>query len=140
MAALVVAVGNTLRGDDGVAHRVADLLGVRPGLDVKRVQQLTPELAEEMAHAATIVFVDADVESRSAWLEPVPAAPQRGPITHTMTPNELVMLAGRLYGFQGEAYLCHVPAEDFTPGGGLTPLAEAGARSAMEKVAELLKL
>ncbi|MBZ5590992.1 MAG: hydrogenase maturation protease [Acidobacteriia bacterium] len=140
MAALVVAVGNTLRGDDGVAHRVADLLGARPEVDVRRVHQLTPELAEEMAHATTVVFVDADVEASAVRLERLTPNAQRAPITHTMTPNELVMLAERLYGFQGAAYLCRVPAEDFAAGGALTPVAEAGARAAARKVAELLNL
>ncbi|HVP45612.1 MAG TPA: hydrogenase maturation protease [Bryobacteraceae bacterium] len=140
MAALVVAVGNTLRGDDGVAHRVADLLGAHAGVDLLRVHQLTPELAEEIGRAGVVVFVDADMEASAARLERVTETPQRAPITHMMTPNELVMLAGRLYGFQGEAYLCHVPAEDFTPGSALTPVAEAGARAAVRKVAELLNL
>lgn len=138
MHALVVAVGNTLRGDDGVGHRVADLLGARPGVEVTRVHQLMPELAEEMARATTVVFVDADVEASAAWLERVTPKAQHTPITHTMTPNELVMLAGRLYGFQGAAYLCHVPAEDFTPGGALTAAAEAGAHAAVDMLPILL--
>ena len=138
MAALVVAVGNTLRGDDGVAHRVADLLGAHPGVEVRRVHQLTPELAEEMARATTVVFVDADVQASAACLERLTATPQSAPITHTMTPNAVVMLATRLYGFQGEAYLCHVPAQDFTAGGPLTPVAEVGARAATKKILDLL--
>lgn len=138
MAALVVAVGNTLRGDDGVAHRVADLLGAHPGVEVRRVHQLTPELAEEMARATTVVFVDADVQASAACLERLTATPQSAPITHTMTPNAVVMLATRLYEFQGEAFLCHVPAQDFTAGGPLTPVAEAGARAATKKILDLL--
>ena len=138
MAALVIALGNTLRGDDGVAHRVADLLGLRPGVEVRRVQQLTPELAEEIARAATVVFVDADAEARAACLEPLSAKAQPAPITHTMTPNELIMLAGRLYGFRGEAYVCRVPAKDFAAGSALTHVAEASARTAAQKILDLL--
>jgi hydrogenase maturation protease len=138
MAALVVAVGNMLRGDDGVAHRVADLLDLHPGVGVRRVHQLTPELAEEIARSPTVVFVDADMETRATWLEHLTVKRQPAPITHIMTANQLILLAERLYGFRGEAYMCHVPAEDFAAGGGLTHVAEAGARAAARKILDLL--
>jgi hydrogenase maturation protease len=135
---VVLAIGNTLRGDDGVANYVADLLGVRTGLDVRRVHQLTPELAEEMAHATAVVFVDADPGAAEARLERLVPKPQRSPFTHTVTPGELVMLAEQLYGFQGVGYLCHVPAENFTEGDSLSEVAEAGARVAAQCVLALL--
>jgi hydrogenase maturation protease len=136
--AVVLAIGNTLRGDDGVADHVADLLGARADLDVRRVHQLTPELAEEMARATAVVFVDADPGVAEARLERLVPVPQRSPLTHSVTPGELVMLAEQLYGFQGVAYLCHVPAENFTAGDSLSEVAEAGARAAAECVLALL--
>lgn len=94
---------------------------------------------EEIARAPTVVFVDADVETRTARLERLTAKAQpAAPITHTMTPNQLIMLAERRYGFRAEAYLCRVPAEDFAAGGGLTHVAEAGARAAAQKILDLL--
>jgi hydrogenase maturation protease len=135
---VVLAIGNTLRGDDGAASHVADLLGARSGMDVQRVHQLTPELAEEIAHASAVVFVDADPGAAEARLERLVPAPQRSPLTHSVTPGELVILAERLYGFQGVAYVCHVPAENFTEGGSLSEVAEAGARAAVECVLALL--
>jgi hydrogenase maturation protease len=135
---VVLAIGNTLRGDDGVADHVADLLGARSGVDVRRVHQLTPELAEELAHATAVVFVDADPRATEARLERLIPAPQRSPLTHSVTAGELVMLAEQLYGFQGVAYLCHVPAEDFTEGDSLSEVAEAGARAAAQCVLALL--
>lgn len=138
MHAVVLAIGNTLRGDDGVAARVADLLGMRSGVEVRRVHQLTPELAEEIAQAKTLVFIDADLGAAKARLERLVPAPQRSPFTHTVTPGALVVLAEQLYGFQGVAYLCHVPAENFTEGDSLTEVAEAGARAAVECVLGLV--
>jgi hydrogenase maturation protease len=135
---VVLAIGNTLRGDDGVADHVADLLGARAGMDVRRVHQLTPELAEEIAHATAVVFVDADPGVAEARLERLVPAPQRSPLTHTVTPGELLLLAEHLYGFQGVAYLCHVPAENFTESDSLSEVAEAGARAAVECVLALL--
>ena len=138
MHTVVLAIGNTLRGDDGVAAHVADLLGARSGLDVRRVHQLTPELAEEIAHATAVVFVDADPGVTEARLERMVRAPQRSAFTHTVSPGELVLLAEQLYGFQGAAYMCHVPAENFTECDSLSAVAEEGARAAAQCVLALL--
>ena len=126
-----------MRGDDGVAHHVAGLLTPRPGVEVLRVAQLAPELAEEAARAETVVLVDADAEASGVFFDRLSAAPGRGTISHSMTPGELIMLAERLYGFRGAAYMCHVPAEDFAPGEGLTGLAETGARAAADRLMAL---
>jgi len=59
---LVVGYGNTLRGDDGVGPRVAELLAADPrlaGAVVLARHQLTPELAADIAEAALVVFIDA---------------------------------------------------------------------------------
>jgi len=136
--ALVLAIGNTLRGDDGVAHHVADLLGARAGVDVRRVHQLTPELAEEMAGARTIVFMDADTAATEARMERVTAALRCSPVSHTMTPSEVIMLAEQLYSFRGVAYMCHVPARDFAPHGELSEVAEAAVRAAEKLVTVML--
>ena len=138
MHTVVLAIGNTLRGDDGVAAHVANLLGTHSGVDVRRVHQLTPELAEEIAQAIAVVFVDADPGVSEAWLERLVPALQRSPFTHKVTAGELVMLAEKLYGFQGAAYLCHVPAENFKEGESLSEGAETGARAAVECVLRLL--
>jgi hydrogenase maturation protease len=135
---VVLAIGNTLRGDDGVAAHVADLLGTRAGVEVRRVHQLTPELAEEMAHATAVVFVDANPGVTEARLERLVPAPQRSPLTHNVSPGELVLVAEQLYGFQGAAYLCHVPAENFAEGDSLSEVAKAGARAAAQCVLALL--
>ena len=65
-AVLVIAWGNPLREDDGVAWHVVEglrRLQPRPSLPLLRLrhahQQLTPELAEPVSHAAGVVFVDA---------------------------------------------------------------------------------
>jgi hydrogenase maturation protease len=135
---VVLAIGNTLRGDDGVAAHVADLLGTRAGVEVRRVHQLTPELAEEMAHATAVVFVDANPGVTEARLERLFPAPQRSPLTHTVSPGELVLLAEQLYEFHGAAYLCYVPAENFAEGDSLSEVAKAGARVAAQCVLALL--
>jgi Ni,Fe-hydrogenase maturation factor len=57
---LLIAIGNPLRGDDGVAWRLALQAGrLRPAIAMRRVQQLTPELCEELGPASRILFLDA---------------------------------------------------------------------------------
>jgi hypothetical protein len=55
-----------------------------------------------------------------------------------MASSELIMLAEQLYGFRGSAYLCHIPAHDFTPDGELSDAAEAGVCAAAKLVTMLL--
>ncbi|MFN7898679.1 MAG: hypothetical protein ACK5N0_03300 [Synechococcaceae cyanobacterium] len=61
---LVIGIGNSLRGDDGVgwwlAQRAERWL---PPDRVRAVRQLTPELAAELAAATRVLFLD-------AWLPP----------------------------------------------------------------------
>lgn len=59
---LVVGYGSTLRGDDGVGPRAAELVAEDPrlaGATVLVRHQLTPELADEMRSASLVVLVDA---------------------------------------------------------------------------------
>ena len=64
---LILACGNTLRGDDGVGPWLADWAEnrFRAEADVRVLapQQWTPELAEDIAHAESVLFVDASLAS-----------------------------------------------------------------------------
>jgi hydrogenase maturation protease len=61
---LVIGIGNSLRSDDGVGWRLARRAEHwRPEAQVRSVQQLTPELAVELAAASRVLFID-------AWLRP----------------------------------------------------------------------
>lgn len=84
MAPLLIAIGNPLRGDDGVAGRLAEQAGrLRPAMVVRSVQQLTPELSAELVLASRLLFID-------AWLapggEPSGAESGPGPLLRLLTP------------------------------------------------------
>jgi len=130
---LLIAMGNPWRRDDGAAHRVLELLGTVEGARICACLQLTPEMAEDLAPAGTAVFIDADVNPGAPRLEPLvyePAPPQ--PLSHSVSPAELVEIARQLFNFRGQAYICHVPGADFGEGEGLTPETEANARLAAD--------
>jgi hydrogenase maturation protease len=140
MRTLVIAIGNTLRRDDGAAHRVVELLGT-PGPDVTLlgVHQLAPEIAADTAGWDRIVFVDADVDPGEPRLERLACdRPVCGSFGHAMSPDEVAWMARRLYGFAGEVWLCRIPGFDFTGGEGLSAGAEANARSGARELARLL--
>ena len=140
MRALIIAIGNRLRADDGVAHHVADLIEPKPGVTLRRLHQLMPEIAAEMQGVDTVIFLDADPTAEGPSLEKIagPAEPA-GPLSHSMTPATLVTLASRLYGFHGEAWMCRLYARDFSPASEISPEAAAQVRKGAQLVQELLE-
>jgi Ni,Fe-hydrogenase maturation factor len=133
MRALVIAIGNPLRRDDGAAHHVL----IPPGPDRRAVLQLTPEMAEEIAGYDSVVFLDADVDAKQVELEPVDSVPGPSALTHVAKPSEIVALARTLFGFSGRAYTCRIPVSDLSEGEGLSPLTETFAQQASRAVAGL---
>lgn len=137
MLALVIAIGNRLRGDDGVAHHVADLLH---GATLRRVHQLTPEIAVDMQNHDSVIFLDADPTAEGPSLERIEAPREsNAALSHSMTPATLVAIAARLYGFHGEAWMCHLYARDFSPSTGISPEAAAQLEPAAQLVQHLLE-
>ena len=115
MSTLVVGVGNTLRGDDGVGPFVIDLLRTArpPGLELRSVQALLPELAAELPAHHAVVFVDADLRTSEVRLRPLAMEGREG--LHRFAPERVVVLARRL-GFRGEAWTCSLPVQTMDPG------------------------
>ena len=110
-ARLFVALGNPLRGDDGIAWRVLDGLQL-PG-DRLHLHQLTPEVAADIAPYAEVVFLDADVAAENPVVEPVGDPTPASAFTHHVSPAAVVRAARLWFGFQGAAWLCRLPARDF---------------------------
>jgi hydrogenase maturation protease len=135
---LIIAIGNPLRRDDGVAYQVAKALPRRAGLQRRKVLQLTPEIAAEISAYRTVVFVDADSSVGAACVAPVAPVPAPSPLTHASTPAEIVALARVLFGFTGRAYVCHVPITDLSPGAGLSPLAQQFAKQAAREIEHIM--
>jgi len=138
---LCIAIGNPLRGDDGVARRASALLPQDEQIRVLEVIQLTPELASEIARTDAVIFLDADPSITEVAFEPVESYPTHSTtLTHSIRPSEVLETARRLYGFAGEALLCRIPAWQFETGEGLTRQAEKAACSAAGLVGEHISL
>ena len=112
---LVVGYGNTLRGDDGAGPYVARRLGERrPDIRTIEAQQLTPELAVDLAEVDLAIFVDAraDAPERGVEVEEVREA-DGGASSHHLSPGTLVAMARALFGRAPRAYLVSLPAYSF---------------------------
>lgn len=121
---LVIGIGNPLRGDDGVGALLAEQAAQQAA--VRCVQQLTPELAAELAHLDAVLFID-------AWLAPAAAVPQLIALSpaasptssHRLDPAALLALSQALYGHAPRAQQLLVPASGFECGTALSAALQA---------------
>ena len=109
--ALVLGCGNIQRGDDGVAFHVLNYLRKALGNPPEFIfqQQLTPELAEPISQAETVIFVDADAGTTPGSItcrELKPGAGKSCTHSHLTSIESLLLAAEQLYGAHPErAYL-----------------------------------
>jgi hydrogenase maturation protease len=156
---LVVACGNTLRGDDAVGPEVGELLAVRlagTGASVIVSDQLLPELADDASRARLVVFVDAATDRPVGSVGVRPVAPRRAaadaggpdraagvpvrearsldPFSHGMGPEDLLALTRDLYAAVPDAVLVSVGVESFEPGAELSGAVRLAVPRAVEAV------
>lgn len=132
---LVIGYGNTLRGDDGVGVKVAEAVAALnlSGVRVVTSQQLTPELAEVISQASSVVFVDGAADAAcGAELREVPHARPAQILAHRFDPASLLALADALFGHQPRAWLLAVAMTDVGIGEGLSPAAGRNMKEAVE--------
>ncbi|MHB0971459.1 MAG: hydrogenase maturation protease [Thermoanaerobaculia bacterium] len=115
---LVFGYGNTLRGDDGVGWRVAEVLsasGLPSEIEVRTLHQLSPELAEPISRADAVLFVDAThvgVPGQVACTD-VFAQADRAGFTHHFTPASMLELAREMYGRAPRGVVISICGEAF---------------------------
>jgi len=141
---LIVAYGNPLRSDDGVGWIIADELRCRlasPEVEVVRLQQLLPEVAESVSRAEAAIFVDAsrDGEPGDICRQPVAAPPARVQFSHQLSPAEALGLACQLYGTTPQAFCVTLAGECFEHGEGLSQKVAARLPILVAEVEQLTK-
>ena len=113
MKTLVIGYGNTLRRDDGAGVAAARRLERRyPGTAVVTLQELHPEIAEEVAGCDIAIFLDASVRVRGVCVTRIlPDRDAAGADGHALTPGAVLGLCAALYGrTPEEALLVEIPA------------------------------
>jgi hydrogenase maturation protease len=101
---LILACGNTLRGDDRVGPWLAawaeERFSTEPSVHVVSRQQWTPDLAEDIARSEAVVFIDCAVDSPPGTVRVSRVQSARsatGPATHNVGADELLALSEELY-------------------------------------------
>lgn len=137
---LIIGYGNTLRSDDGVGVKVAEAVEKLqlPTVRTLTCDLLTPELAEPVAVAETVVFVDAAVDApRQVQLRPLVPAGSTQLMAHAADPRILLALARDVFGHAPRAWWLTIPVENIGIGEQLSPMAEQGLIVAIEKLKAL---
>jgi hydrogenase maturation protease len=141
LVSLVIGYGNDLRSDDGAGRVVADRLDALalPGVTVRSVIQLTPELALEIAKFDTVVFVDASVEVAETTSTPVVAGlTDPTAMSHYNTPETLLGMTAKVGQVPSTAVAVSIPVTDIGLGMELTPMTAVGVEEAIAIVTAIV--
>ncbi len=147
---LVIAFGNPLRSDDGVAWRAAESLkeNVSPSeVEIICLQQLGPELAETASRFECVIFVDAASGSgvpgavQVRDLSRANSGPAEPPaFCHALSPTAILGMAAQLYGATAQAYSATVVGQDFDHGEALSPQVVDALPVLIARIQELIQV
>lgn len=137
---LCIGYGNALRRDDGVALHVVAAVAARAitGVQVERVPELVPELAELVARMTRVVFVDAALDAPGVVVRTIRAASEGAPLSHAADPRGILALAASVYGTRVEGFVVTIAAHDCGVGEGLSEETAALVDKAVSTVISLL--
>ena len=135
--ALLIGIGNRLRGDDGAGYRLARILARRPppGVQVLALPQLTPELAEPLARCSRVLFIDAVLAAgepaQDLRLQPLGPNAAADAFSHRLSPAQLLGLSQALYRRCPPATQLLIPAEQWAINAQLSTTTAAACRAAL---------
>ncbi len=138
---LVIGYGNSLRSDDGAGQIVANQIVTLnlPNVRSFAVHQLTPELAEDIANADTVIFVDAVISSKQK-LEIITLEDDDKYLNfgHTENPRSLLYLSKIIYNKIPKAYWILIPAINFEFGEKISDITKKGIKQSLEKIESII--
>ncbi len=132
---LVIGYGNTLRCDDGVGPRAAEAIEALHlhGVETIVAGLLTPELADPIARAERVIFVDASVDApREVQLRPLAPADSSQIMAHAADPRTMLALARDVFGHAPAGFLLTIPVEEIGIGEDVSEFARRGLEQAVE--------
>ncbi len=141
---LVIGYGNSLRTDDGAGQIVAQMITQwqLTGVQCLAVQQLTPELAENIANADVVIFVDAvatDSDNPTpVQVQPLPVEAINSSLGHHCNPRSLLAYAQILYGKVVKAYWVLIPGINFDFGETFSTVTQQGIDIALNQIKQIL--
>lgn len=139
---LLIGYGNELRGDDAAGPRIARAVAdwQYPGVESLALHQLVPEIAEPIARAVRVLFVDACREvERVRWRRLRAAQDQPTALGHVSDPERLLAWAQALYGRCPPAWLLAVPAHSFELGASLSLVTRNALPTALKSIRRFIQ-
>jgi hydrogenase maturation protease len=140
---VILGYGNPLRSDDGLGWQVAvQLFRTNTSGDVMVLpcHQLTPELAEPISRAETVLFIDSTHQGSPGEFHCEEIRSQQGPIsfTHHLSPAGLLDLSSELFGCCPRAHLLTICGESFEVGETLSACVNERLPELKARVRELI--
>ncbi len=141
---LIIGYGNTLRGDDGVGYKIAEIIEQwnLDNITSFAVHQLTPDLAENIAKVDTVIFIDAvpvtDINTAKLEIKTLYINPKSNNLAHHNNPEQLLSLTQAIYNKVPQAYWILVPAINFNFSEELSPISQKYVNLTLEKIKEVL--
>ncbi|MFP4486236.1 MAG: hydrogenase maturation protease [Campylobacterales bacterium] len=112
MKTLVIGIGNTIRCDDGIGFKLAQMVEKETieGVEVICTHQLLPELSEDISKYEVVIFVDAStlLECGKIAFEEIEKKEIEELSTHYLTPEILLELSFDFYDKVPQAYSVHI--------------------------------
>jgi hydrogenase maturation protease len=143
---LVIGYGNPGRRDDGLGPALAAELEAQslPGLEVESDYQLTVEDAYAVAEHDLVIFADAALEGREPFyfrpLEGRLDGPAGGLSSHGVEAEEVLALAGELFGNRPEAFVLGIRGYEFNRfEEGLSERAQANLEAARDFLIRVIR-
>ncbi|MGL6344544.1 MAG: hydrogenase maturation protease [Waterburya sp.] len=141
---LVIGYGNTLRSDDGAGQIVANQIASwnLPWMRSLAVQQLTPELAEYLADADIVIFVDAivssNINSEKIEIKILECDDKYLNLGHIGNPHCLLYLSKIIYNKIPKAYWILIPAINFEFGEKISDITKKGIQQSLAKIESII--
>jgi hydrogenase maturation protease len=137
---LVIGIGNSLRGDDGVGPMIANHIArLRlPGVEAITAHQLVPELAEKLNQFSIVIFLDAVPSMNDAPVfRRIAGEALVSQFSHQLSPTQLLKMAKTISGRTPDAWLLKVPVLQFEVGEELSRFAIANSQIAINMIQSL---
>ena len=146
---LIVAYGNPLRCDDGIAWRAAEMLEGKflpDEVEIVSLHQLGPELAESASRRSMRDFYRCGRRGKSPrrgssqsdvrWPR---RTSRRASFLPCSRSSAIIGLAIRLYGTRVQAFSVTITGQNFDHGESLSPAVKAALPNLIERIHELIQ-
>ena len=150
---VIVAYGNPLRCDDGLAWRAAEQLEKKvsqPDVEIFTLHQLTPEVAETCRRFQCVIFVDAaspadvgrgnagELRVREIEIRKDSAIPATR-FSHALSPDAIIAMTAQLYGANPLTLSVTMIGDNFGHGESLSPAVTVALPLLVDRIQELVR-